>query len=70
LAKGKSYEAPHYVILSNFNYFIFLGPKYSPEHHVKIEARTYVVLMEKDVIKFGFSSHEYVLLHEDSRVEQ
>lgn len=32
----------------------------------KIEARRYVELMEKDVIKFGFSSREYVLLHDKS----
>lgn len=32
----------------------------------KIEPKKYVELMEKDVIKFGFSSREYVLLHEHS----
>lgn len=30
----------------------------------KIEARRYYELREKDVIKFGFSSREYVLLHD------
>lgn len=33
----------------------------------KIEARKYVEIMEKDVIKFGYSSREYVLLHEHSQ---
>jgi smad nuclear-interacting protein 1 len=33
----------------------------------KIEAKKYVQLMEKDVIKFGYSSREYVLLHEHSQ---
>lgn len=32
----------------------------------KIEPRKYFELFEKDVLKFGFSSREYVLLHEDS----
>lgn len=32
----------------------------------KIEPKRYVELMERDVIKFGFSSREYVLLHEGS----
>ena len=32
----------------------------------KIEPERYVELMEKDVIKFGFSSREYVLLHDNS----
>ena len=32
----------------------------------QIEAERYVELMEKDVIKFGFSSREYVLLHDNS----
>ncbi|EEB20003.1 Smad nuclear-interacting protein, putative [Pediculus humanus corporis] len=35
----------------------------------KIEAKKYVELFEKDVIKFGFSSREYVLLHEHSKDE-
>lgn len=33
----------------------------------QIEPRRYYELFEKDVIKFGFSSREYVLLHEDSK---
>lgn len=37
---------------------------------VKIEARTYVELLEKDVVKFGYSSREYVLLHEQSKDEE
>lgn len=35
----------------------------------KIDPRCYVELMEKDVIKFGFSSREYVLLHEESQFD-
>uniref|UniRef100_A0A2H1WIS0 SFRICE_007160 n=1 Tax=Spodoptera frugiperda TaxID=7108 RepID=A0A2H1WIS0_SPOFR len=33
----------------------------------KIEARRYVELLERDVVKFGFSQREYVLLHENSK---
>uniref|UniRef100_A0A6P4F2W8 FHA domain-containing protein DDL n=1 Tax=Drosophila rhopaloa TaxID=1041015 RepID=A0A6P4F2W8_DRORH len=36
----------------------------------KIDGRKYYELMEKDVIKFGFSSREYVLLHENSKEDQ
>ncbi|KAL4232459.1 Smad nuclear-interacting protein 1 [Mactra antiquata] len=36
----------------------------------KIEARRYVELIEKDVIKFGFSSREYVLLHDKSNTQE
>ncbi|CAG0880740.1 unnamed protein product [Darwinula stevensoni] len=32
----------------------------------QIEPRRYVELFEKDVLKFGYSSREYVLLHEQS----
>jgi len=39
-------------------------------NNVKIEPRTYVELLEKDVIKFGYSSREYVILHEQSKDEQ
>lgn len=35
----------------------------------KIESKKYVELLERDVIKFGFSSREYVLLHENSKDE-
>lgn len=35
----------------------------------RIEPKKYVELLEKDVIKFGFSSREYVLLHENSKDE-
>uniref|UniRef100_A0A1A9ZGL3 FHA domain-containing protein n=1 Tax=Glossina pallidipes TaxID=7398 RepID=A0A1A9ZGL3_GLOPL len=35
-----------------------------------IEARKYYELFEKDVIKFGFSTREYVLLHENSKEDQ
>lgn len=33
----------------------------------KVEPRRYVELVEKDVVKFGYSSREYVLLHEESK---
>uniref|UniRef100_A0A182SUS3 FHA domain-containing protein n=1 Tax=Anopheles maculatus TaxID=74869 RepID=A0A182SUS3_9DIPT len=33
----------------------------------KIETKRYLELREKDVLKFGFSSREYVLLHENSK---
>ncbi|XP_065348585.1 smad nuclear-interacting protein 1-like [Cloeon dipterum] len=33
----------------------------------KIEPKRYVELQEKDVLKFGFSSREYVVLHEHSQ---
>lgn len=36
----------------------------------KIESQKYVQLMEKDVLKFGFSSREYVMLHDQSKEEQ
>lgn len=35
----------------------------------QIEPKKFVELIEKDVIKFGFSSREYVLLHEASKDE-
>ena len=35
----------------------------------KVEPKRYIQLFEKDVIKFGFSSREYVLLHEESKSE-
>ena len=33
----------------------------------RIPSRSYVELLEKDVVKFGYSSREYVLLHEMSK---
>jgi len=36
----------------------------------KIDSKKYVELLEKDVIKFGFSSREYVMLHESSKEEE
>lgn len=36
----------------------------------KVEPRKYYELIEKDVIKFGFSTREYVLLHENSKEDQ
>lgn len=35
----------------------------------RIDSKKYVELLEKDVIKFGYSSREYVLLHENSKDE-
>lgn len=35
-------------------------------NNTKIEPSRYVELKEKDVLKFGYSSREYVLLHENS----
>lgn len=39
-------------------------------NNVKLEPRRYHELLERDVIKFGFSSREYVLLHEHSRDDE
>lgn len=36
----------------------------------KIESKKYIELIEKDVLKFGFSSREYVLLHENSKDDE
>ena len=36
----------------------------------RIEARRYVELLEKDVIKFGYSSREYVLLHDKTNTAE
>ncbi|XP_053691386.1 serine/arginine repetitive matrix protein 1 [Sabethes cyaneus] len=36
----------------------------------KIETKKFVELLEKDVLKFGFSSREYVLLHENSKEDE
>ncbi|XP_011637651.1 smad nuclear-interacting protein 1 [Pogonomyrmex barbatus] len=36
-------------------------------NNVKLEPRRYHELLEKDVIRFGFSTREYVLLHEHSK---
>uniref|UniRef100_A0A1B6E2L4 FHA domain-containing protein n=1 Tax=Clastoptera arizonana TaxID=38151 RepID=A0A1B6E2L4_9HEMI len=33
----------------------------------KIDSKKYIELLEKDVIKFGYSSRDYVLLHEHSK---
>ena len=33
----------------------------------RIQTRSYVELLERDVVKFGYSSREYVLLHESSQ---
>ncbi|KAL0113611.1 hypothetical protein PUN28_012636 [Cardiocondyla obscurior] len=36
-------------------------------NNVKLEPRKYHELLEKDVVQFGFSTREYVLLHENSK---
>jgi len=36
----------------------------------KIEPQKFVQLLEKDVLKFGFSSREYVLLHDQSKEDE
>ncbi|CAG0885101.1 unnamed protein product [Cyprideis torosa] len=36
----------------------------------QIEGRRYVELFEKDCLKFGYSSREYVLLHEESKDDE
>lgn len=36
----------------------------------QIEAKKYVQLMEKDVLKFGFSTREYVILHENAKDDE
>lgn len=36
----------------------------------QIDARKYYEVLEKDVLKFGFSSREYVMLHENSKEDQ
>lgn len=36
-------------------------------NNVKLEPRRYHELLERDVLRFGFSSREYVLLHEHSK---
>ncbi|CAL4138214.1 unnamed protein product, partial [Meganyctiphanes norvegica] len=36
----------------------------------RIEARRYYEMKEKDVVKFGYSSREYVLLHEGSKDDE
>ena len=36
----------------------------------QIEGRRFHELFEKDVLKFGFSSRDYVLLHEDSQEDE
>ena len=39
-------------------------------YNKKIEPRKYVQVLERDVLKFGFSSREYVLLHDQSKDEE
>jgi len=50
-----------------FPYIIDLGSANGTYlNNQKIEPQRYVELKEKDVLKFGYSSREYVLLHENS----
>lgn len=39
-------------------------------NNVAVEPQRYVELFEKDVVKFGFSSRDYVLLHDTSDANQ
>lgn len=39
-------------------------------NNVKLEPRRYHELLERDVMKFGFSTREYVLLHEHSKDDE
>lgn len=39
-------------------------------NNVKMEKQKYHELLERDVIKFGFSSREYVVLHEQSKDDE
>lgn len=39
-------------------------------NNVKLESKRYHELMERDVLKFGYSSREYVVLHEQSKDEE
>lgn len=36
----------------------------------QVDPRKYYQLMEKDVLKFGFSTREYVVLHETSKDDE
>lgn len=39
-------------------------------NNVKLEPKRYHELLERDVVKFGFSSREYVVLHEQSKDDE
>ncbi|XP_034935234.1 smad nuclear interacting protein 1-like [Chelonus insularis] len=39
-------------------------------NNVKLEGRRYHELLERDVLKFGYSTREYVLLHEHSKDDE
>ena len=55
------------IIIQVLPYIIDLGSANGTYlNNQKIEAQRYVELKEKDVLKFGYSSREYVLLHENS----
>jgi smad nuclear-interacting protein 1 len=56
---SRDYRVKPYIIDLASSHGTFVNNK-------KIEPKTYVELLEKDVIKFGYSSWEYVLLREDS----
>ncbi len=36
----------------------------------RIDSKRYYELQEKDMLKFGYSSREYVILHENSKDDQ
>jgi pSer/pThr/pTyr-binding forkhead associated (FHA) protein len=56
------------IPLSKDDFQYFLGSSNGTFVNNKpIEPTKYVELLERDVIKFGFSQREYVLLHENSK---
>ena len=62
----------HYLCSSSrvLPYIIDLGSSNGTYlNNNKIEPQRYYELKEKDVIKFGYSTREYVLLHENSEDE-
>ena len=58
------------IILTRYRvlpYIIDLGSSNGTYlNNTRIEPQRYYELKEKDVVKFGYSSREYVLLHENS----
>ena len=39
----------------------------APRSTLQVDAQKYIELLEKDVIRFGYSSREYVMLHAESQ---
>ena len=67
----KYFIREEFIILSFFfrvlPYIIDLGSANGTYLNTeRIEPQRYYELKEKDMVKFGFSSREYVLLHENS----